>query len=158
ELYKLQKEPGELCLSFVRPLRTVSLGSNETGLDWCQEIIQQQSSANAAWKSASLSSYEVRLKDDKGYSWLAVLTHRQKENEVNIVLLTNAPFSDGNLLHAAMKVIEYRAFLGKTGRIVVASSHHKEENQEEISEFLMERLQKELQLFMETKMTDNCFK
>jgi iron complex transport system ATP-binding protein len=87
-----------------------------------------------------------------------VLTHGQKENEVNIVLLTSAPFSDGNLLHAAMKVIEYRAFLGKTGRIVVASSHHKEENQEEISEFLMGRLQKELQLFMETKMTDNCFK
>ena len=73
-----------------------------------------------------------------------------KENEMNIVLLTNTPLSDANLLHAAMKVIEYRAFLGKTGRIVVASSHHKEENQEEISAFLMERLQK-LQLFMETK-------
>lgn len=158
ELYQLQKEPGKLCLSFARPLRTLSLGSNETGLDWCQEIVQQQSSSNTAWKSASLSSHEVRLKDDKGYSWLTVLTHGQKENETNIVLLTNTPLSDANLLHAAMKVIEYRAFLGKTGRIVVASSHHKEENQEEISTFLMERLQKELQLFMETKMTDNCFK
>jgi iron complex transport system ATP-binding protein len=42
ELYQLQKEPGKLCLSFVRPLRTLSLGSNETGLDWCQEIVQQQ--------------------------------------------------------------------------------------------------------------------
>ncbi len=158
ELYQLQKEAGRLSLSFVRPLRTLSLGSNETGLDWCQEIVQQQSSADMKWETASLSSHEVRLKDDKGYSWVALLAYGQKENEMDIMLVTNAPLSDANLLHGAMKIIEYRAVLGRTGRIVLASSHHTEENQEEISDFLMERLQKELQVFLKTKMTDNCFK